>query len=128
MSWSGSFSNPHGGSLQHLLLLLSLLARLLGLERLLIRVELGLVPDKDLVLLSRRIDVVQFPLVLHRRDPVYGQQAYLLLLLRGGDRLGLKARLREQHLFLRRGSGGGCRGAGASCDKDQGCDGTENTC
>ena len=88
--------------MQHLLLLLSFLGRL-GLERLLIRVELSLVPDKDLVLLPGGKHVVYFPVVLHGRDPIYGELAYLLLLLGGGDRLGLKARLREQELFLGRG-------------------------
>src|SRR5439155_23250857 len=104
LSWSRSFSNPLRGSLQHLLLLLSLrllrLARLLGLERLLIGVELGLIPVIDLVLLPSRKDVYQFPLVLHRRDLVYGQQTDLLLLLRGGHRFGLKTRLGKQELLL----------------------------
>src|SRR5205823_10296957 len=53
-------------SLQHLLLLLSCLARLglarlLGLKRPLIRVELGLVPDKDLALVSSGKYIISFP-------------------------------------------------------------------
>src|SRR5881398_2165620 len=119
---SRSFSNPHWGALQHLLLLLSLLgrrlrllARLLRLERLLIGVELRLVPVIDPVLLPSRKDVYQFPLVLYRRDLVYGQQTDLLLLLRSGDRLGLKTGLREQELFL------GCRELSLVCGNGLAC-------
>src|SRR5262249_57479415 len=96
----GSFSNEHRRSLQHLLLLLSLLGRLLGLERLLIRVELRLGPDKDLVLGPSGKHVIDFPLVFYRRDSVHSQLAYLLLLLASSDRLGLKPCLSQQALFL----------------------------
>src|SRR5439155_19399855 len=130
---SGSLSRPYRRSLQHLLLLLLSclarlgLARLLGLKRPLIRVELGLVPDKDLALVSSGKYIINFPLVLHGRDPVHGQLAYLLLLLRRGDRLRLKACLRQQRLFL---GDRGLAGAGglACCDQRQDHHGSDNTC
>src|SRR6476661_1860019 len=58
---SRGLSYPNGASLQHLLLLLSLLRRRLGLERLLICVELGLFPDVDFVLRRSGKHVIQFP-------------------------------------------------------------------
>src|SRR5215470_3294983 len=77
MPGSCSFSRPHRRSLQHLLLLTLLcrlarlglarlgLARLLALERFLIRIELGLGSNKDVVLLRRWKHVIYFPLVFH---------------------------------------------------------------
>ena len=46
-------------------LLSTLLSHLPGLQRLLIRIELRLVPHVDLFLLRGRIDVVHFSVVLH---------------------------------------------------------------
>src|SRR2546430_8398924 len=62
---SRGLSYPNGASLQHLLLLLSLLRRRLHRQRLLICVELGLFPDVDFVLRRSGKHVVQFPLIRH---------------------------------------------------------------
>jgi len=109
-----------GGRSRHLLL------SLLSLQALLIFIELGLFPIIDAVLLRGWIDVIQLPFILYGRDFPDGQSFHMLLLRWGGHGHGMETGFLEQAFFLRRG-GGGCAGAGASRDKSQGRDGTQNT-
>lgn len=64
-------------------------------------VELLLFPDVHLVVLRGRIHVIQFAVVLHRRNLVVGKPSDRLLLLRSRDGYDFKPRLREQGLGLR---------------------------
>ena len=76
------------------------MARLLSSERLFVGVELLLFPHVDPIFRPSRKHVVQFPVVLHGRDPALGQPVDRLLLLRGRKRYDLEARLREQGFLL----------------------------
>src|SRR6266550_3299673 len=101
--WSGSLHCGHQRLSCYLRLALlshaSWMARLCC-ERLFIGVVLLLSPDVDLVLRASRIYVIQLTVVLHGRTSALGESAHCLLLLRSRDRDDLKARLREQGLFL----------------------------
>ena len=69
-------------------------------ERVFIGVELGLFPDVDPVLRRSGKHVIQLPVVINGCDPAHSKLTHCLLLLWGRDRYYLKARLREQGLFL----------------------------
>src|SRR5438128_8357572 len=77
-----------------------LLLTLLSRECLFVGVVLLLSPNEDLVLLRCGKHVIQFPVVLHGRDPPLSQLTDRLLLLWRGDRNKLKTCLRKQVLLL----------------------------
>ena len=80
----------------HLLWLAGLLSR----DGLLIPVELGLLPDVDLILPRSGKHVEQFFVERHGRTPALGKSIDRLFLFRSRDRYDLKTRLRQQGFFF----------------------------
>ena len=64
-------------------------------ERVLIGIELLLSAYVDLVLRRSGKNVIQFPIILHRRDPVLRETVDSLLLLGSRNRYDFEARLRK---------------------------------
>jgi len=94
-----SFPLPRCVAVKHLLLLRCPLVRrfrlylsMLCLQFLFVGIQLGLPAYEDMVF-ARRIDIVRFPLILHRGDSVRGQLGYELLLRRIGEAFGFKTGL-----------------------------------